>query len=161
MEWKKLSEMEYALCSGGDQLGKLVKNKPGHSTFTADRESYQLHRTGTWRSHTVITDMQGEKVLELKPEKWYANKYIFTYNGSTYLLGYRNNPLYEIVVTCEGKELLAYGLAHDNTANRLSIRIMEHSSQPIVLHALLWHLFEPVARENFGDNAAWLLLMIA
>jgi hypothetical protein len=72
----------------------------------------------------------------------------------------RNNPLAEWVLQQDGNDVLAYGL---KTADgKVVTQITEaNTGAAIILHAMLWYLFVPIATENSGDNLLFLLMATA
>lgn len=119
--------------------------------------NFTISSSGFFSQKISITDSKSVAVLELAPKHWYSHKYSFQFNNEMYELTVKNNPLAEVVIKKGDIECLAYGLDKAKEDNKIALRIHEKGEQPLVLHILLWYLFEPVARENIAD----FLLLIA
>jgi hypothetical protein len=115
------------------------------------QNNYTIKSQGFFVQTIVISNDNKEPISILKPKNWYTASYLFEYEGKSYQMTMRNNPLAEFVIKKDDVGVLAYGLGKSNVKNTMSLRIEENVEQPLIFHVLLWYLFEPVAFENSGD----------
>jgi len=121
-------------------------------------EDYKISTAGIFNHTTEIIDSKGETIIKVEARKWYSNEYVVLFENTAYRLITRNNPLIEWVIKKEEDEYLAYGLDTMRENKKPAVRITEKdNAQPLLFHALLWYLFEPVAMENTVDFQWWIL----
>ena len=158
--WHTISEGRYAFKQGDATLatihiarGTLARKA---AVMIGDMH-YTIEMVGFWKNGIEISDDSGKVIASCATEKWYANTMVLDYQGHTYKLLVRNNPLAECVIQENGQDLLAYGLTtHEGkVAIRLTAAPTHHD---LLLDCLLWYLFVPIATENSGDE--FLLLVV-
>jgi hypothetical protein len=108
----------------------------------------------------AVTNASNNTIITMVPEKWYSSSFLVQWGAANYQLKTRNNPLAEWVLQQDGNDVLAYGL---KTADgKVVTQITEaNTGAAIILHAMLWYLFVPIATENSGDNLLFLLMATA
>jgi hypothetical protein len=156
-KWNKISPGKYALVQNGSVLGEIDRAKTTELyNVLLGQQKYKISSSGLLSQKVEIRDINGTLVLKMEPEKWYSSYYSLMFNETKYKLIIRNNPLSEFVVVYENTELVAYGLDMLKESNKLAVRVIEKDShQPLLFHALLWYLFEPLSYENSGDDLWW------
>jgi hypothetical protein len=159
--WQKVSENVYAFSENGSEIGTLERlSGKVKAIFTMGSHKFSLEKTGFWGSTMNIVAENGEIVLTAYPPKWYANRWILEFEGNSYTLEVRNNPLAEWAILKENVTVLAYGVS---TENGKAITKITASNTPVspLFDFLLWYLFSPIISENASDNLILILLAAA
>ena len=162
-QWIKTGEGHYQFKHGTEDLASLFidyKSNERKALITINGEAFTIKQTNFWKNHMVVVNASNNTIITILPEKWYSNSFNVQWGLKYYQLKVRNNPMAEWVLQQDGKDVLAYGI---NTADGKAItRISEaNSSLAIILHAILWYLFLPIATENGGDNLLFSLMPTA
>lgn len=157
-KWNKIDTQTYALVQDEITLAKLIKKNSKNAAIELNNKSYTLKiKSAIFFSSMEIIDEYNETVVTMNPKKWYSTTFTITFNKELYELKIRNNPLAEYVLVQNNLECLAYGITTNSSTNKLAIKIEEpNQNQSPLLHAILWYLLEPIAKENFGDNLWWI-----
>ena len=155
-KWCRTEGRKSELRQNGIELASIDREeKNGRVGLQIGSESYSLKLSGFMGQKLELFDASNNPVLTVEAEKWYSKTYTFNYGGHTYQLLVRNNPLAEFVILDTTTEYLAYGLDFVQETKKTAVRINEKDHQPIIFHALLWYLFEPIAIENTVDFQWW------
>lgn len=162
-QWIKSGEGQYHFKQGEEALASLFidyKSNNRKAVITINGEAFTIRQTNFWKNHMAVTNASNNTIITIMPEKWYSSSFSVQWGVANYELKVRNNPLAEWVLQQNGNDVLAYGL---KTADRKVVtQITESNSSPdIILHAILWYLFLPIATENSGDNLMFLLMATA
>lgn len=163
LKWEKKSDSGFAFKKDENQIGEITiaqnafEKKAG---IVLNNNNYHLKHTGFWKNDIQIVDDSGRLVLKTYAEKWYSSKTIIAFEERQLKLIIRNNPMAEYVIMDGDKEILSYGLitAEKQIVTRIQTTLANKS---YLLHFYLWYLFEPIARENMGDDLTFLLLLCA
>jgi hypothetical protein len=107
-----------------------------------------------------IVAENGDVVLTAYPPKWYANRWVLEFEGNSYTLEVRNNPLAEWAILKENATVLAYGLSTENGKAITKITASNTHVSPL-FDFLLWYLFLPIISDNMNDNLMLILLFAA
>ena len=161
--WKKISDTQYAFSVDGIEVGTMEKKPNSKRTKAIIRigtEEFSIFRTGFWRETIELANAEGETIANVYPRKWYASSYLLDYEGQSYKVILRNNPLAEWVILRDEKEYLAYGLDAQPGKGAINVKIStsEENHKPL-LDFLLWYLFLPIADESTSDDVSFLLLV--
>ncbi|RCR70989.1 hypothetical protein [Larkinella punicea] len=150
-KWHKINEGIYTFFVGNEKKGSLSMNTAGgKATATVGSKQFTIKRTGFWQSSLEISDGDERRVARAYPETWYGNSMVFEYEGRTYQLKIKNNPLAEWSILAGKQAVLSYGLAVDQGKTVVTIRSQPENSDYLP-DFLLWYLFEPIATENTTD----------
>jgi hypothetical protein len=164
-KWDKIDETHYAFSVDQQGIGTLQffpDSTGGKALVQMGEQSYQIKRTGFWKNALELTDPEGQCILKVYAEKWYANSYVFYYQQEKYKLKIRNNPLSEWVILKGEKEWIAYGLHAEGQGEKILSKITSApENQTFLFDFLLWYLFVPIAAESMGDQLTFLLLLTA
>ncbi len=162
-QWVKTAEGHYQFKHGKEDLASLFidyKSNERKALVTINGDAFTLKQTNFWKNHMAVTNASNNTIITIVPEKWYSSSFNVHWGLHHYQLKVRNNPLAEWVLQQDGKDVLAYGI--DTADGKVIIRISEADiSAAIILHAILWYLFLPIATENSGDNLLFSLMPIA
>lgn len=159
-QWIKTKDFNYTFCVDETETGKMEINFNSleqRAICSVNGQVLEIKRTGFWKSSIEITDSSSSVILKAYPEKWYANTSIVEYGGRKLKLLIRNNPLAQLAVTENDKDILVYALATQDKEHQ--VLISSTANIDYVLDFLLWYLFVPIAAENFGDDYSFLLMV--
>jgi hypothetical protein len=159
-EWKKNNDLSYSFLVEEERTGEMdiqFNSTATKAICSIGEKGLEIVRTGFWKTGIEMKDLTGAVVLKAYPEKWYAYTSIVEFENNIYKLIIRNNPLAEFAISKNGTDMLAYGLATDNT--RLKVRISTAGNPDFIFDFLLWYLFVPIANENFGDSYVFQMLL--
>ena len=131
------------------------------ANVTIGESHYTITQPGFWKRHIEIADHTGMLIARAEYEKWFANAMTLHYQGATYKLVIRNNPLAEwALLDTDNTTLLAYTL--DTNCGKLSFSITTALPEnDLLLDCLVWYLFAPIALENDIDSSTLLLIIAA
>ena len=159
-KWRKINEGIYTFFVGNEKKGSLCLNiAGGKATATVGSKQFTIRRTGFWQSSLEISDQNERRVARAYPEKWYGNSMVFEYEGRTYQLSIKNNPLAEWSILEGNQAVLSYGLAVNQGKTVVNIR-SRSGNLDYLPDFLLWYLFEPIATENTTDPDFFLMLAV-
>lgn len=159
-QWTKTEGFNYIFLVDGQETGKMeinFNNMEQKARCSISGQVLEIKRTGFWKSGIEITDSSKSVILKAYPEKWYANTSIVEFGNRKLKLLIRNNPLAQLAITENDKDVLVYALAMHNREHQVVISSTGNSDH--VLDFLLWYLFVPIAAENFGDDYSFLLMV--
>ena len=159
--WMTIGQGEYAFLSFDQEVGTMhiergtLERKAicqiGNDTFT-------IRRKGFWGTNLEVLDQQGIEVARLYAEKWFANHFKLEFEGKTYKIVVRNNPMAEYAIIEDNQVILAYGL--DTNEGSVVVRINSYlAPEQRFFDFLLWYLFLPIATENMSDNLAFMMVL--
>lgn len=158
-QWVKTGEGHYLFKHGDEDLASLFidyKSINRKALVTINDESFTIKQTSIWKNHMAITNASNNTIITIVPEKWYSSSFLVQWGLNNYQLKVRNNPLAEWVLQQDGKDVLAYGIKTSNS--NVVTQITERATiPPIILHAILWYLFLPIALENTSDTLMFAL----
>lgn len=162
-QWIKSGEGQYHFKQDDVELASLFidyKSNDRKALITINGEAFTIQQTSFWKNHMAVTNASNNTIITIVPEKWYSSSFNVQWGAANYQLKIRNNPLAEWVLQQDGKDVLAYGL---KTADRKVVtQITEaNGDTAVILHAILWYLFWPIATENSDDNMMFLLMATA
>jgi hypothetical protein len=159
--WNKTNEGNYSFSVANKEIGNMeisYASLDRKAICHIEDNDFIIKRTGFWKSTIEISNLAGQTIAKIYPEKWYANTWTFDYNEKKYKVIVRNNPLAEYAILDNSNELAAYGLTTDN--GKINVRITTPSNNSdFLFDFLLWYLFVPIATENMGDNFIFLMLL--
>lgn len=159
-QWTKTNGFNYTFWVDGAETGKMEINFNSveqNANCSVNGQMLEIKRTGFWKSSIEITDSNGTVMLKAYPEKWYANTSVVEYGGRKLKLLIRNNPLAQLAITENDKDILVYALTTQNKEHQVAIS--PTANVDYILDFLLWYLFVPIAAENFGDDYSFLLMV--
>ncbi len=162
-QWIKSGEGQYLFKQDDVELASLFidyKSNDRKAVIIINGEAFTILQTSFWKNHMAVTNASNNTIITIVPEKWYSSSFNVQWGAANYQLKIRNNPLAEWVLQQDGKDVLAYGL---KTADR---KVVTHITEAngdtaVILHAILWYLFWPIATENSSDNMMFLLMATA
>jgi len=155
-KWCRTEGRKSEVMQNGTVLASIDREeKNGRVGLQIGSESYTLKLSGFMGQKLELFDASNTPILTVEAEKWYSKTYTFNYGGHIYQLLVRNNPLAEFAILDATTEYLAYGLGFAEDTKKAAVRITEKVNQPLIFHALLWYLFEPIAIENTVDFQWW------
>jgi hypothetical protein len=160
--WKTVSENEYELWDKGIRLVQMTlvpQTASSDARVETAEGKWFIRREGFWKTRVVVEDVEGQVWATLSPKAWYSSQWNLIGASGTDSLVLRNNPLAEYAILRDGDVLLAYGLGAGEGTPHLRVT-QPNADTPILLHALLWYLFLPIAKENIAnsDNLIFLLM---
>lgn len=162
-QWVKTGEGHYQFKHGDEDLASLFidyKSNNRKALVTINGESFTIKQTNLWKNHMAVTNASNNTIITIVPEKWYSSSFLVQWGLNNYEIKTRNNPMAEWVLQQDGKDVLAYGVKTNN--GKVVTQITESNTNPaIILHAILWYLFLPIAIENSGDNLMFILMATA
>lgn len=159
-EWISADENRYVLHVDRVEQASLMMYPATLSQRAEVRvagQPFEINRTGFWKSNIDITDAHGNVALRVRSEKWYANTWMVDFGTEHYTLVLRNNPMAEWALLDGSRLVLAYGLTTDN--GRPTPRISGEATNQLLLDALMWYLFAPIAHEQVGNDLTFLSLL--
>lgn len=160
--WKTVRENEFELWANGVLLANLTlepNSAGGDARVETPAGKWFIKRVGFWKTRNVVEDEHGKIWAEIGPKSWYGSKWILTNGDKTDSLLLRNNPLAEYAILRDGQVLLAYGLG--TVGGKTHLKVTQPDGDATVLHhALLWYLFQPIAKENIADSDTLLFLLL-
>ncbi len=161
--WAKTGEGHYQFKNGSEDLASLFldyKSSDRKALATINGEAFTIKQTNLWKNHIAITNASNNTIITITPEKWYSSSFNVQWGLNNYQLNVRNNPLAEWVLQQNGKDVLAYGLK--TAKNKVFTQITEANTiTAVILHALIWYLFLPIATENSGQSLLFNLMVTA
>ncbi len=160
-KWETTGEGKYAFFDSDKEIGSIeisrgTLERVAHAKI-GNRELI-IKKAGIWKSTIEITDINGATIAKAYPKKWYANTINLDYQGKSYTLKIRNNPLAEYVILENEKEIISYGITAKDGKIGVKINSQQEESD-YLFDYLLWYLFVPIAHENMGDALLFLLLV--
>ncbi|KAA9356907.1 hypothetical protein [Larkinella humicola] len=159
-KWRKINEGIYTFFVGNEKEGSLSMNTAGgKATAIVGSKQFTIRRTGFWQSSLEIFDQDERQVARAYPETWYGNSMVFEYEGRTYQLKIKSNPLAEWSILAEKQAVLSYGLTVDQGKTVVAIH-SQAGNLDYLPDFLLWYLFEPIAAENTADPDFFLTLAV-
>ena len=108
--WKKSAEGKHILFHKEVKMGEMViKNDLFRKSAVISHKSqtYQLKRSGFWKSNIEIIDGNGQVILKSHNEKWYSKTARIEFEGKKFNLVIRNNPLVEYSIFDGNTEILS------------------------------------------------------
>jgi hypothetical protein len=163
INWKKSAEGQHILFHKEVKMGEMViKNDLFRKSAVISHKSqtYQLKRSGFWKSNIEIIDGNGQVILKSHNEKWYSKTARIEFEGKEFNLVIRNNPLVEYSIFDGNTEILSYALDVFKGKATTKIQTSRHHNS-YLLDFYLWFLFMPVAKEKIVDDGTYLLLTTA
>ena len=160
--WQKGNEKKYIFSVGEKKIGELdlsYKRLKTTALLNFNRELFTIEQRGFWKNRLQILDAKGNSILTVTHQNWFSNATKMLYNNCEFELKIRNNPLVEIVLTQNQKEILSYGLKPNN--GKITIAIQSNQEKENYLFDfLLWFLFRPIAQEQIGDDFTFQSLLL-
>lgn len=162
-QWIKTTEGHYQFKYGTEDLASLFidyKSSNRKALVTINGESFTIKQTNLWKNHMAVVNESNNTIITIIPEKWYSSSYNVQWGLNNYQLKVRNNPLAEWVLQQDGNDVLAYGLKAAD--GKVFTQITEaNTGTAIILHAILWYLYLPIATENSSDLLLFTLMLTA
>jgi len=161
--WKKIAEGQYAFYVDDVETGHMqisYNSLERIAKCEVNGVTFQIKRTGFWKSSIDISQSSGEVIGKVYPEKWYASSWSFEFDNKKYRIIIRNNPMAEFVILDGTTEVAAYGLDANDGHPKVRITSTDKEAD-YMFDFLLWYLFVPIATENSGDHLVFHLLLTA
>ena len=125
--------------------------------YADEKRVFLIRKEGFLRNKTVLRNEYGVRLGQLGYEKSNAGEGTIELNEEKFSYTIHNNPIAELVIYRDNKDepFVTCGLKADNgdTSVKFSKENKLNPSQHVLLMALCWYMFLPVARENTVEYA--------
>ncbi|GEM_PF-2149165 len=163
----KAKQLCYALKNGEHSLIEMqINQSKGEVEIQIPllKSEFSFKKQNAWNTNLDIFK-DGNLIGNTKSEKLYSNKFVLTLNGYEYNYFYRNNPLAELLIYDAKREedLLSCGLfVKPGGVVETEFRMYDAGNKCkdiMLIQAIVWYLFYPVALENTSSDSILLLML--
>lgn len=153
--WKQTSENAHIFLLNNKEVAYVDLSDKKNIIIKFNNKQLIIKRKNKYSRLLKVFDDNNILVAQTSSRKWYSNDVILQYEGQTYIMKSRNNPLFEMVLQdLQKQDIISYGV-QINDLNQ-SIKIVDHRQVSKVLSYLpdiiLWLFFISTPRMDILED---------